>query len=60
MHVLFNPFNGHSINIPSPYFSFKLPQIKFKNNKYGIGKAFSEIEKNDGLDSCFKDVTCIF
>jgi len=26
----FNPFCGHSINILIPYFSFKLPQIKFE------------------------------
>ena len=26
----FNPFYGHSINNPIPYFSFKLPQIKFE------------------------------
>jgi len=45
---LFNLFYGHFINIPIPYFSFKLPQIKFYNDQYGIGesKDFQRLEKN--------------
>jgi hypothetical protein len=39
VHVLFNPFFGHSINIPVPYLSFESPQIKFENDKYKIDEA---------------------
>ena len=40
---------GHSINIPVPYFSFKLPQVKFENDKYRIDEAydFQGLKKNE-------------
>ena len=48
IYVLFNPFYARSINIPVPYFSFELAQIKFENNKYGIDEAkdFQGLKKN--------------
>ena len=53
MHVLFNPFMIIPVMTPISYFSFKLPQIKFEMDKYGVElmklKIFSDLKKmNDG------------